>query len=163
MPPNQQHSTILNCSLWKMSVHAHGVTGLRAISGTTAYRLALPPNRVGSKLHSISGRFKVRFGVACQSMPILALLFTRGGIKPTKPRGLVTGNKGVVLWDVGFGTWDTRGRFYNWTEWDHGGGHVGISSILGPVPNYVVLVISNEGGLHRHHTWVIGIILRKLH
>ena len=56
----------------------------------------------------------------------------------------------------GVGTWDARGRFYNRTRWDHGGGHVRISSSLGLVPNYVVLVLGNEGvDPHRmqgHHT-----------
>ena len=36
------------------------------------------------------------------SMPILAILFTGGGgVKPTKPRGVIMGSKGVVSWDVG--------------------------------------------------------------
>ena len=38
-------------------------------------------------------------------------------VGPQKPRGLVLGTKGVI-------TRDARGRFYNRTGWDHGGGHV---------------------------------------
>jgi hypothetical protein len=38
---------------------------------------------------------------------------------------------------------------------------------LGLVPNYVVLVLRNEGGgphhMQGHHTWGIGINLKKLH
>ena len=112
-------SSTLNGSLWKRSAQAHKVTGLGA---TTAYQPPLSPYRVGDGLHSISGRFKV--GV---------------WLKPTKPRGLVVGSKGVS-------TRDARGRFYNWTGWDHGGGHVGLWSSLGPIPNYVILVLGNDGG-----------------
>ena len=59
-------------------------------------------------------------------------------MKPTKPRGLVVGNKGIS-------TWDARGRFYNRSGWDCGGGHVGLRSSLSLVPNYVVLALGNEG------------------
>ena len=38
-------------------------------------------------------------------------------VGPQKPRGLVLGTKRVI-------TRDARGRFYNRTGWDHGGGHV---------------------------------------
>ena len=38
------------------------------------------------------------------------------------------GNKGVD-------TWDARRRFYNRTEWDHGGGHVGLWSTLNTIFN----------------------------
>ena len=59
-----------------------------------------------------------------------------------------------------------EGRFYNRTGWDHGGGHVRIPSSLGLIPNYVVLVLGNEGvGPHHmqgHHTRGLGIGLRKL-
>ena len=50
--------------------------------------------------------------------------------------------------------------------WDHGGGHIGLSSSLGLVPNYVVLVLGNAGwGSHHmqgHHTRDLWINLRKL-
>ena len=61
-------------------------------------------------------------------MHVQAILLIKGGggFKPTKPRGLVMGSKGV-------GTWDSRGWLYNLTRWDHEGGHVGLLSSLGLV------------------------------
>jgi hypothetical protein len=52
----------------------------------------------------------------------------------------------------GVDTWDARWWFSNRTRWDHGGGHVAllIVTILDLVPNYVVLVLGNEGGGPHH-------------
>jgi hypothetical protein len=48
MPPNHQHSTTLNHSLWKRSARAHILTCLGAISGPTAVQTGLHSNwRVG--------------------------------------------------------------------------------------------------------------------
>ena len=48
MPPNHQHSTTLNRSLWKRSARAHILTCLSAISGPTTVQTGLHSNwRVG--------------------------------------------------------------------------------------------------------------------
>jgi hypothetical protein len=59
MPPNHQHSTILNRFPWKKNAWAHGVMGLVAISGVTTHRPQLPPYRVRNIPRCISGWFKV--------------------------------------------------------------------------------------------------------
>jgi hypothetical protein len=113
MPPNHQHSMTLNRSPWKRSVRAHGVTGLGANSGASAYWLPLPSYRVDNRLHSISGWFKIDLGSL--SMLILAILLigaeaVEKGLddsSPKKSRGLV----GVSLRVL--------------KGWNHGGGHVG--------------------------------------
>ena len=74
-------------------------------------------------------------------MPILAIFINRvEQFKPTKPRRLVMGTKGV-------GTRDARGWFHNQNQ---------VGSWRCPcwalilVPNYVMLVLRNEGGIPHH-------------
>ena len=77
-------------------------------------------------------------------MHVLAILFMAGGgeaggrLKPTKAEGVRYGHKDGRLWVGIYAT----GQFHNRTGWDYGGGHVGLRSSLGLVPNYVVLVPS---------------------
>ena len=78
-----------------------------------------------------------------------------GWFKPTKPRGRLWIQRELILDIKEVGTWDARGWFYNRTGWDLGGDRVGLRSSLGLVPNYIVLVLGNEGGCR--HTWGLGI------
>ena len=61
----------------------------------------------------------------------------RTQVDPQSLREPIMDNKGI-------GTRDVKGRFCNRTGWDHGGDHIGLSSSLGMVPNYVMLVLGNE-------------------
>jgi hypothetical protein len=86
---------------------------------------------------------------------------TKGNNCPQGQGGRLWVRRGLVLGSKGVSTWDARGRL-----WDHGGHHVGLWSSLGLVPNYVVLVLSIEGGGPQHmqgrHIRGLGIGLRKL-
>ena len=68
--------------------------GLGVISGTTAYRPPLPSCRVGNMFRSILGRFKVGLGWLVNAYSSHSIHMGEW-FKPTKPRGLVMGIKGV--------------------------------------------------------------------
>ena len=109
------------------------VLGAMSISRATSNQPPLPPWRLGSGLHcprSVEGGFGVTY--QCLFQPFY--------FKLAKPRGPIMDIKGV-------GTLDARRGFCNQTMWHHGdGSRVRISSRLGLVPDYVVLVLGNEGG-----------------
>ena len=83
-------------------------------------------------------------------MYILAIIFMGGMVQAHKAKGVDFGHKGV-------GTWDEKGRFYNRTRWDHGGGHV----LLGSGTQLCWLVLSNEDE-SRHHMQGCHALDRKI-
>ena len=65
-------------------------------------------------------------------------------VKAHKAKRISYGYNEVLLMGIkGVNTLDARGRFYNRIGWDHGGGHVGLSSSLSVVHNYVELSLGN--------------------
>ena len=113
------------------------MTCLGVISGATKYQPPLPSYKVGKRLQSILGQFKV--GIEWFVNVYLAIIFIRGTVEAHIAKGVGLDTKRLVYGMQGDNSTTKVG----------GTMEVAMSS-LGLVLNYVVLVLGNESGGPQH-------------